>query len=91
MNTWWLLLSIPLTFLLLSFVLRRTGGYAPGWVLRCTSCGHSADASAAGVVRLGATSKSKRTLGHCSRCGSLRWLSVERHVATSPAEDGGRA
>ena len=50
---------------------------APGWQIRCTHCDQSCDASEAGVIRIGAKSIGKRTLGWCSRCRSMRFLAIE--------------
>jgi hypothetical protein len=60
----------------ISFVLKRSGGYAPGWQLRCTTCGHTGDAAKAGLIRIGSTES--QTLGYCSKCSRLRWLAIER-------------
>ncbi|MDP6442680.1 MAG: hypothetical protein QF805_02715, partial [Pirellulaceae bacterium] len=49
---------------------------APGWRIRCTTCGRSRRAAEAGVVRLGAVG-TKRTLGKCSNCNALRWVAIE--------------
>lgn len=47
------------------------------WRLRCTSCGKTRDAADAGVVRVGAWSFVKRTLGWCRDCRALRFVAVE--------------
>ena len=76
-------------FLLLERAVGKTGGgLAPGWQLRCTRCGRTRDASEAGLVRLGAASVGKYTLGYCSGCGErLRLIAIERKplVSANPA------
>ncbi len=72
--------------LLLGLLLRWTGGYAPGWILRCTSCGHTGDASKAGIIRIGARSWGKRIVGHCSQCGGWA-LSLERRTNDTSSLD----
>lgn len=52
-------------------------GYAPGWQIRCASCGRTKDAGEAGITRLGAASTGKRVLGWCKQCCSLRFLILE--------------
>ena len=54
-----------------------SGGNAPGWRVRCTSCGRTKDASVAGVVRLGGWG-TKYSLGRCSGCVGWRWIAIER-------------
>jgi len=53
-------------------------GDAPGWQVRCVKCGRTRDASEVGITRIGAWSWKKFTLGWCSSCGRLRFLSIER-------------
>lgn len=60
-------------------------GYAPGWQIRCTSCGRTREAAAAGIVRVGAWSRGKRTLGWCRQCRWFRLLAVERVPEAGPA------
>jgi hypothetical protein len=55
-------------------------GYVLGWQIRCKKCGTTRDAGAAGLIRTGAASIGKRTLGWCSKCGRLRMLVVERRL-----------
>ena len=87
-------------FLLLERAVRKAGGgLAPGWQLRCTRCGRTRDASEAGLVRLGAFSIRKYTLGYCSGCGErLRLIAIERKPLApgnpanpSPPSSSGRA
>ena len=59
-------------------------GYAPGWQLRCTRCGRTRDAGEAGLIRVGAASVAKYTLGWCSNCRWLRFVAVERKPAAPP-------
>jgi hypothetical protein len=56
-------------------------GYAPGWQIRCTKCGQTRDASEAGLVRIGALSWKKFTLGFCSHCHRLRFIAIEKKIA----------
>lgn len=90
-------LLVALLVVLLSKVTERvsaasrgvsTGGgdTAPGWILRCTRCQSWRPATEAGVVRLGAASRGKRTLGRCSACGRISWIAVEK----GPGEHGKR-
>jgi hypothetical protein len=50
------------------------------WRIRCLTCGGERDASAAGIVRVGAVGK-KYTVGWCSRCRWLRCAVLERTPA----------
>jgi hypothetical protein len=72
------LVVLALIFLVLNAVLRRTGGYAPGWQFRCSNCNRTRDAGEAGVVRIGAASVGKRALGYCSGCHQFRLIALER-------------
>jgi hypothetical protein len=51
---------------------------APGWRVRCLTCGRWSPLGRTGATRLGAASKGKRTLVWCSRCRWLRCAAVER-------------
>jgi hypothetical protein len=62
-------------------------GYAPGWQVRCLTCGLRIDAGEAGVVRVGAVGKTY-TLGRCSRCQRLRCLVVERKKERAAGTEG---
>lgn len=53
-------------------------GYAPGWRVRCTKCNRTRDASEVGMIRVGAWSYKKYTLGWCSHCGRLRFVAIEK-------------
>lgn len=64
-------------FLVLSVVLKRTGGYAPGWRVRCLDCDATRPAAEAGIVRVGAT-RSKYTILRCEACGKARRTVIER-------------
>ncbi|UCG32037.1 MAG: hypothetical protein JSU68_10270 [Phycisphaerales bacterium] len=50
---------------------------APGWRVRCLTCGLAIDAEQAGIIRLGGRGKSYK-LGWCSRCRRVRCFVVER-------------
>ena len=80
---------LALIFLILNAVLRKTGGYAPGWQFRCTKCNRTRDAGEAGVIRMRAASVGKRVLGYCCGCHRFRSLAVERQPSperpTAPA------
>ena len=77
------LAALAAFFLMVDRVVRKSGGgLAPGWQLRCTRCGRIGDASQAGLVRLGAASVRKYTLGYCAGCGErLRIIAIERKPA----------
>ena len=81
------LATMAAVFVLLGRAVRKAGGgLAPGWQLRCTRCGRIGDASEAGLVRLGAASVRKYTLGYCSGCGErLRIIAIERKPAAAAA------
>jgi hypothetical protein len=73
----WLVAGLACYFLLLRLVLRKVKGYAPGWRIRCLSCGKTRPAGEAGMIRVAAVGK-KYTIGRCGACGRLRWIVVER-------------
>ena len=52
-------------------------GYAPGWQIRCLTCGLKVPAGEVGIIRIGAFGRSYK-LGWCSRCKRLRCLVIER-------------
>jgi hypothetical protein len=60
-------------------------GYAPGWQIRCKKCGSTRDAADAGMIRIGAASIGKHTLGWCGKCRRLRMLIVEPKPQSPPA------
>ena len=67
-------------------------GYAPGWQVRCTKCGRTRDAADVGIVRVGARSWKKFTLGWCSHCRRWRFIAIEKtpvqaDKATAPTVD----
>lgn len=64
-------------------VLTLRHGYAPGWRIYCTTCGRSAPASAAGIIRIGARSYHKYVLGWCRGCGWFRRLRLQRDLKTA--------
>ncbi|PQO41061.1 hypothetical protein C5Y97_03615 [Blastopirellula marina] len=61
----------------------RRQGYAPGWRICCTTCGRSAPASAAGIIRIGARSYHKYVLGWCRGCGWFRRLRLQRDLKSA--------
>jgi len=65
-------------FVVVSLVVRRTGGYAPGWQLRCKKCNAIWDAGEVGIVRIGAASRGKVTYGRCKNCRKWAWMAIER-------------
>jgi hypothetical protein len=70
-----------LSLVLIRYLQRRVGGYAPGWQVRCVKCGHAASAGSVGVIRIKAASLGNYTLGLCSHCKGLRLLAIERASA----------
>lgn len=77
----WMLPVVVGVFLVVHVIIALVSGqhgYAPGWQLRCTSCNATRDASEAGVVRIGAASVGKRTLGYCRYCQGLQMIAIER-------------
>jgi len=50
---------------------------APGWRVRCLTCGLAIDAGRTGIIRFGGRGKSYK-LRWCSRCRRLRCFVVER-------------
>src|SRR5687768_4721596 len=74
-------------FLLLDRAVHKAGGGLAGeWALRCTRCGQTRGATEAGLVRIGAMSVGKYTLGYCSACGErLRVIAIQR--SSPPPED----
>ncbi len=75
---YWISLGISALLVILWLILRTTGGYAPGWRIRCTACGQTRDAGRLGLIRVKARSTEKRIRGWCSHCKDLRLLAVER-------------
>jgi hypothetical protein len=69
-------------WLIARMIVKRTGGYAPGWQVRCTKCGKTRDAGEVGVIRIGAASIGKVTFGRCSNCRAWRWIKIERKPKT---------
>jgi hypothetical protein len=60
--------------------LRVRQGFAPGWRICCTKCGHSAPLATIGWTRIGARSVHKYTLGWCRQCRRLRFLRIIRDL-----------
>lgn len=50
------------------------------WEIRCNTCGNSKCLWEAGGIRYRARGK-KSALGMCSKCGTRRWLKVQRKDA----------
>jgi hypothetical protein len=70
------------------FILSRSGDRADdleeesrAWHIQCTECGSSKSVWELGGVRYKAASRGKRIRGHCSTCGTRRWL---RYVRIDP-------
>jgi hypothetical protein len=75
----WLVLGVVGFYLLLGIILRITGGYAPGWQIRCGSCGATRAAAEVGIVRVGwFKGQAAGTFGWCKNCRGLRMFLVER-------------
>ncbi len=78
-NVVWFVAGIVGVYLILGVILRITGGYAPGWQVRCRHCGYTRDAAEVGIVRIGYfKGKVSGTFGWCSRCRGLHTFVVER-------------
>ena len=67
----------------LSAVVRETPGpelpehLAPGWYAQCTNCGRTRTLASVGGIRLGGTTKSRKsTLGWCRQCRGLRFIRI---------------
>ena len=69
--------GLAILFVTMARFLGNRPGYAPGWRVRCRTCGATRPAGEAGIWRIGGFGK-EITLGSCSQCGRLRWLVVER-------------
>lgn len=80
------LVGLGILFGVITLILRFTGGYAPGWQVRCKLCGRTRDAGEAGLVRIKAASIGKRTIGWCSNCRRLRILLIERKPEAQTSE-----
>ncbi len=65
-------------------------GFAPGWQVRCVSCGWTVPAAELGIVRVGAWSYKKFLVGRCRGCGRIRFLAVERAPAPRTVPDPDR-
>ena len=72
------LIALFALFLILGLILYKTGGYAPGWQVRCTSCNKTREASEVGVIKIGAACVGERTVGWCSQCKKRRVLAIEK-------------
>jgi hypothetical protein len=56
-------------------------GFAPGWQVRCATCGHTIPGNKAGVFRLGFRGKGRRyesKIWHCDICMGLRSFYIEQ-------------
>jgi hypothetical protein len=75
--------------LVLILVLRAAarGDFAPGWQIRCLTCGRTRNASEAGIVRLGARG-TKYTLAKCCGCERIRWAAIERDPVAAKKAKG---
>jgi hypothetical protein len=72
-------LGLIVLFMVLGFIFGVTGGRAPGWQARCTTCDRTRGAGDVGVIRVGKRSVGtvSRTIGRCSSCRGVRWIAVE--------------
>lgn len=81
MNTGLLVLTCVLSFLtffvVLSLILKKFGGYAPGWRIRCAACSAHRPAAEAGIVRVGAVG-TKHTIARCPTCSKVGHAIIER-------------
>jgi len=68
--------------MILGLLLRKMGANAEGWRVRCTSCGRTRPADNVGIIRMGAISRLKYTLGRCSHCGGVRFMAIESDPGT---------
>lgn len=59
-------------------------GYAPGWHVRCTTCGLTRDAGDAGYVRKSTDTGATTAFAWCRGCRWLRTHAVERKRDTRP-------
>ncbi len=58
------------------FSLKQTGGYAPGWHIRCLNCGKTKPAAQVGIIRIGGKA-SRKIKAQCSQCQTLVWVVLE--------------
>jgi hypothetical protein len=66
-------------------------GYAPGWQVRCCTCGLTFDAADLGMVFVWKTHIGKQyKLLWCQQCRWVRWLSVENRPPDLPPKAGAR-
>ncbi len=83
-TTLWIVLGIVAFlafFAALSLVLKRFGGYAPGWRIRCAACGYFHPAAEAGIIRVAAVG-TKHTIARCSACGKVGHAIIERYPSS---------
>jgi hypothetical protein len=83
-----LITVVPLAAVIL-FVRLRGGDMAPGWQVRCLTCGLTFDAGDLGIIRLHAVGNTY-LLRKCGQCEHMRRLIVERKPADLPACAGPR-
>jgi len=74
------LIGLTVIFFVLGKLLGKVGGYAPGWRIRCLSCGKIRPATEAGIIRIVGAGKSYKFL-RCGTCEKLRWVALERDPA----------
>ena len=83
MNPWfWILVGVTwLNWLVVVLVFASraaaTGDFAPGWRIRCVTCGRNRPAAEVGIIRLGGYG-TKYTLVRCGSCERIRWAAIER-------------
>ena len=74
----WPILGFIGLYILVGIILRITGGYAPGWQVRCRRCGATRDGAEIGMVRIGKVRQIRTgTFGWCNSCRGLRTFAVE--------------
>ncbi|MAE62132.1 MAG: hypothetical protein CMJ49_12345 [Planctomycetaceae bacterium] len=73
-----LIVLLVLVFVVVTPMLRRHAEVVPGWEARCTKCGKTRDAGAAGITRIRAASAGKVVLGWCWGCRFWRMIAIER-------------
>lgn len=89
---WWMIIgfasvvAMATAFVALSSITRsprlREATNAAGWKIECRKCGAVSGAGDAGMIRIGAASKGKRSLVCCPSCGRSSMMRVFRDAGT---------